>query len=230
MTSSPSMIIGTLIPSIAALFGLGSCTAQPQDTTPATTSPETVISESLTTDVDSTTPEATVSSLITTSNTHSSTQEASPISSPVISGSSTVLPTTVLSSTPTFTAPVTTNPGATVPATATITLNGQALTFRPADNATAQDLRSLGNLNISMSELNGNEYHGQLPRGLAGTPQRIGQINAGDVLLWSGNTIVIFYESFRTNYSYARLGTIDNPELVRTLAANQSRINAEITW
>ncbi|MBS4834193.1 MAG: hypothetical protein K1W07_00535 [Parabacteroides distasonis] len=40
---------------------------------------------------------------------------------------------------------------------------------------------------------------------------RPGIIHTGDLLLWGANTVVLFYETFSSSYSYTRLGKIENP-------------------
>jgi len=33
----------------------------------------------------------------------------------------------------------------------------------------------------------------------------------GDLMLYGNNTLVLFYESFNSSYSYTKLGYVDNP-------------------
>ena len=49
-----------------------------------------------------------------------------------------------------------------------------------------------------------------LPQTLPTNDEAVGCIEAGDILLWQGDNLVIFYESFATPYRYTRLGKIDN--------------------
>lgn len=63
---------------------------------------------------------------------------------------------------------------------------------------------------FEMTELNGNEKLFRLPSRLPSNDVNPGTIKAGDLMLWNSNTLVLFYETFPTSYSYTRLGRIDN--------------------
>lgn len=39
-----------------------------------------------------------------------------------------------------------------------------------------------------------------------------GNIHAGDLKIWSGNGLVLFYKNFKSPYSYYDLGTIEHAE------------------
>ena len=61
-----------------------------------------------------------------------------------------------------------------------------------------------------MKELNGNEYYSYLDFNLKNNEEKVKNINAGDVMLYGDNCIVIFYKSFTTTYNYTRIGHINN--------------------
>ncbi len=79
-------------------------------------------------------------------------------------------------------------------------------------------LRHLLPMTLQMDDLNGNEKYCYLAEALPARPERIGRINAGDVMLFGDDCLVIFYKSFNTAYTYTRIGHIsDAEELVREL-------------
>lgn len=89
-----------------------------------------------------------------------------------------------------------------------ITIGPHRFTADWANTAAAQELRRLLPLTLHMQDHLRNEKHAALPRALSAQDSRPGRIEAGDILLWSGNTLVVFYASFDSAYSYTRLGKI----------------------
>ena len=79
------------------------------------------------------------------------------------------------------------------------------------DNATATTFKAKLPMTINMSELNGNEKFFDLPNNLSAKASTPGTIQIGDLMLYGSNTLVLFYKTFSTSYSYTRIGRIDNP-------------------
>lgn len=80
-----------------------------------------------------------------------------------------------------------------------------------ADNAAARAFAAQLPLTLDMEELNGNEKHAQLPQALPANASRPGTIRNGDLMLYGSTTLVVFYETFESSYSYTRLGRVDDP-------------------
>ncbi|KQS30848.1 cyclophilin-like fold protein [Dyadobacter sp. Leaf189] len=66
-------------------------------------------------------------------------------------------------------------------------------------------------MTVNMTELNGNEKLYNFGSALPTKASNPRNIAAGDLMLYGSFTLVLFYESFPTPYSYTRLGKIDNP-------------------
>ncbi len=82
------------------------------------------------------------------------------------------------------------------------------------NNQTVLDLINMLPLNLNMKELNGNEKYVYLDETLTTDSYNPKHIEAGDVMLYGNNCLVIFYKSFDTSYSYTKIGHIDNlPDL-----------------
>ena len=65
-----------------------------------------------------------------------------------------------------------------------------------------------------MNELNGNEKYVYINESLTTNIYQPKKIEKGDVMLYGDNCLVIFYESFETNYRYTKIGHIDKlPDL-----------------
>ena len=94
----------------------------------------------------------------------------------------------------------------------TININGVDFTATLEDNETARELVNRLPLNIEMNELNGNEKYYYFSTNFQVEPKRVNKINAGDIMMFGNNCLVIFYESFNTSYSYTRIGHISNTQ------------------
>lgn len=92
-----------------------------------------------------------------------------------------------------------------------ISVGGKTFDAVLENNAAAQEFSKMLPLEIKMNELNGNEKYFRLNKNLPSNDKRAGTIQAGDLMLWTGNTVVLFYKSFSSGYSYTRLGKIINP-------------------
>jgi hypothetical protein len=94
-----------------------------------------------------------------------------------------------------------------------------------ANNAAARAFAAQLPLTLDMSELNGNEKHSSLPKALPTNASRPGTIRNGDLMLYGTDTLVVFYQTFNSSYSYTRLGHVDDPaSLAEALGAHGVRV------
>lgn len=97
------------------------------------------------------------------------------------------------------------------------------------DNPTARAFAQLLPMVLDMPDLNGNEKHARLPRSLPTNAVRPGTIRTGDVMLYGSDTLVVFYETFPSSYSYTRIGRLTKVEgLVEALGTGSQRIGFEV--
>ena len=95
-----------------------------------------------------------------------------------------------------------------------IEINNKEYSINLEENETTKKLIELLPLELNMDELNGNEKYVYLDTNLPTNSYSPKHINAGDVMLFGNNCLVIFYKSFDTTYSYTKIGHIDNlPDL-----------------
>ncbi|NEG60682.1 hypothetical protein GQQ21_22990 (plasmid) [Pantoea agglomerans] len=87
-----------------------------------------------------------------------------------------------------------------------MTINHQSYEIALADNATAKAFVQQLPLTMTMEELNGNEKFADLPAALNNDPHKPGTIHQGDVMLYGNKTLVLFYDTFQTSYSYTLIG------------------------
>ena len=89
-------------------------------------------------------------------------------------------------------------------------LNNEKLEINLEENSTTSTLVKLLPLDITMNDLNKNEKYAYLDESLPTNTYSPKHIEAGDVMLFGDNCLVIFYESFDTSYSYSKIGHINN--------------------
>lgn len=95
-----------------------------------------------------------------------------------------------------------------------IIINNKEYIVNLENNETVKELFNILPLELEMNELNGNEKYVYLNNTLSTNSYNPKRINAGDVMLYGNNCLVIFYKSFNTSYSYTKIGYIDNlPDL-----------------
>jgi hypothetical protein len=96
-------------------------------------------------------------------------------------------------------------------------------------NAAATEFKKMLPLTISMKDLNSNEKFFDFSTSLPANASNPNTINSGDLMLWGSNTLVLFYKTFNTSYSYTRLGKIENPNgLSQALGSGNVTVKFEL--
>ena len=95
-----------------------------------------------------------------------------------------------------------------------VSINNQKYNATIENNETAKSFISQLPQEFNMKELNGNEKYVYMDNALPTNPINPKNIESGDIMLYGSDCLVIFYKSFDTNYSYTKIGHIDNlPDL-----------------
>ncbi|ULQ60429.1 hypothetical protein K7I13_03725 [Brucepastera parasyntrophica] len=110
-----------------------------------------------------------------------------------------------------------------------ITAGGETFSALFYDNAATRVLLARMPLTVNMSDLNRNEKFFNLKEPLpAASTERPQIIGAGEIMLWSGNTLVLFYKTFSNSYGgYVRLGYVED---TACLAAALGPGNVTVTF
>ncbi|MFT2008720.1 cyclophilin-like fold protein [Pontibacter sp. 13R65] len=110
-----------------------------------------------------------------------------------------------------------------------VTIGTKAFEATLVDNETVTALKEMLPLRLEMSELNGNEKLFRFSNSLPEKASNPGTIHAGDLMLWGSNTLVLFYETFPTSYSYTRIGRIKDPAgLAQAVGSGSVMVSFEI--
>jgi len=91
-----------------------------------------------------------------------------------------------------------------------ITVGSSVFTASFYDNVTANAFKAMLPLTINMNELNDNEKYYDFSTSLPTNSSNPGSVQNGDIMLYGNKTLVLFYQSFSTSYSYSRIGKIDD--------------------
>lgn len=106
-----------------------------------------------------------------------------------------------------------------------MTINERRFAITLADNNTARAFAAQLPLTLHMEELNGNEKHAKLPISLPAHASRPGTIRNGDLMLYGTDTLVVFYSTFNSTYSYTRIGRVENTAgLAQALGSRSAQI------
>ena len=97
------------------------------------------------------------------------------------------------------------------------------------ENATKKAFIEMLPITITMKELNGNEKYYDFSNNLPINSSTLGTINNGDLMLYGTKTLVLFYQSFSTSYSYTKLGSVDDVTgLASALGSGNSIVSFEL--
>lgn len=111
-----------------------------------------------------------------------------------------------------------------------ITTGSKSFVVTTYENATVRAFIALLPLTITMNDVNGNEKYRPLQSNLPTSPEIPPKINAGDLMLWGSNGLVLFYETFNTSYSYSKIGYMENASgLKEALGTNNPTVTFEVS-
>ena len=91
-----------------------------------------------------------------------------------------------------------------------VTINNKKYKATLEDNETVSEFLKILPQEFNMKELNDNEKYVYMDYSLPTKSSNPKYIEAGDIMLYGDNCLVLFYKSFETSYSYTKIGHIDN--------------------
>ena len=91
-----------------------------------------------------------------------------------------------------------------------VTIDNENYNMVLEQNETAKQFQEILPQKFNMNELNGNEKCVYLDTTLSTNSYNPKHIEAGDVMLFGNDCLVVFYKSFDTTYNYTKIGHIEN--------------------
>lgn len=92
-----------------------------------------------------------------------------------------------------------------------MTVGERRMAVTLADTEAARAFAARLPMTLDMTDLNRNEKKFDLPMALPSNASRPGTIRNGDLMLYGSKTVVLFYITFDSPYSYTRLGQVEDP-------------------
>ena len=97
------------------------------------------------------------------------------------------------------------------------------------DNPTANAFKDMLPITVNMIELNENEKYFDLADKFLTNASNLEMIQNGDLMIYGSNTLVLFYKTFPTSYSYTKLVCInDTKELAASLGSGNVKVTYEL--
>ena len=110
-----------------------------------------------------------------------------------------------------------------------ITNESKVFTATLENNATVAAFKEMLPLTLDMSDFNANEKKFDLPKRMPTKDANPQMIQAGDLMIWNSRTLVLFYKSFPTSYSYTKIGRINNTSgIADAIGSENVRIRFEL--
>ena len=92
-----------------------------------------------------------------------------------------------------------------------ININSEKYIINVENEALMEEIYNALPETFTMNELNGNEKYYYLNSTMKNAnSEAVGQVQKGDVMLFGSDCLVIFYDSFETEFRYTKIGHIDN--------------------
>lgn len=93
-----------------------------------------------------------------------------------------------------------------------ININNKSYKVNLEENSTVDEFIKMLPKEFNMKELNGNEKYVNIDKNLPTETYYPKHIEAGDIMLFGDNCVVVFYKSFDTTFGYTKIGHVNNIE------------------